>query len=79
LCWARFFFARVAAAAKLRRSSRLLFEVFSFRRGDELLFGQIFQHLSSADAAADFVPAAAVESGFVTVYSGHIDLLPVGG
>jgi hypothetical protein len=47
-----------------------------FRRRYQVLFGQGFQHLLVALAAADLLPAPAVESRLVAVDSGHVFLLP---
>jgi len=43
-----------------------------------MLRGQGLQHFLVPLAAADFLPAPAVKSGFVAVYCGHVPLLPCG-
>jgi hypothetical protein len=41
------------------------------------LIGQCLQHFLGALAAADFLPAPPVESGFIAINSGHFYLLPL--
>src|SRR5208283_142722 len=68
----------IAATACRAWSCRFLLEIGCLRRGYQVLLSQGLQHLFIALAAADFLPAPPVESGFVAVDSGHVYLLPCG-